>query len=69
MKAAMKPTAEYRKVRIDHYEVTRNGRRIGCLSQAPAWRLKGAGLWTYYPEGEAPPPPFRTLEEAQEHIN
>jgi len=68
MKTATIP-ATYREVRPDHHEVHRDGKRIGALSQVPAWADRNAGRWIFWEDGQAPSPGFRTVEEAKESIN
>lgn len=56
----------FREVRPDQFEAERDGKRIGSLSQNPAWAERHAKMWTAYPAGQKPVGPFRELEEAKE---
>ena len=58
----------FREIRPDQIEVERDGKRIGSISQTPAWALRGAGRWTYWPDRQPPTPSFATLEEAKAAI-
>jgi hypothetical protein len=63
-----KTPATFRMIRPNHFEVERNGKRVGSLSQIPPNSLINAGRWRYYPEGAGPVPLFRTLDEAKDAI-
>lgn len=57
-----------REIRPDHFEVERDGKRIGALSQNPKWHERAPGRWVYWPEQQPPTPSFATFEEARAAI-
>lgn len=59
----------FRMIRPDHYEVERNGKRIGSLTQTPKWAMRNAERWIYWPDRQPPTPSFATLEEAKSAIS
>lgn len=57
-----------RKIREDHFEVERDGKRIGSLTQNPRWTLTNAGRWVYWPDKQPPTPSFATFEDCRNAI-
>lgn len=63
-----RPAPTLREIRADHFEVERDGKRIGSLSQTPLWADRHAGRWTLWLDGQPPTPTFPNLDAAKEHV-
>lgn len=63
-------TLTFREIRPDSHSIERGGKRLGGITQTPQWAEKrSAGRWTVWPDGKAPLPSCKTLDEAKEAAN